>query len=98
MKDKLSSWGLELAPDLVRFDGRILPSETIVTANAKKHDSGSDANWDRVFRSNQMLQSVDLTNWAVIMPRRVSNDAKSFALNLSRCARGMGYTITQPHW
>lgn len=96
MREKLKSWGLELAPNLVEFPGRILPTEKIVVNKGQTCSAGANANWDQMFKTMPMLLSVNVTKWVVIFESKIFQDVKKFCEILQRVAKNMGYIISMP--
>jgi hypothetical protein len=52
--EELHKWNMKIAPNLVKFQGRVLPRETIVQGRNEnlKYDSGSQVDWTNNLKSN----------------------------------------------
>lgn len=90
------AWGLEISPELVRIQGRILPAEKIYVGENRSYDSRRDANWDRDLRSFKLLKTVNITNWVMLFVSRAGSETKMFIKNLQKVAKEMDFEIAEP--
>lgn len=96
--EELKRWDMELASKLVDIPGRILPPEYIIQGNQGriKYVVGSDVDWTRQLRSNQMLMSATCNTWVVLTPGFMKNECREFSQLLTRAAKGMSFNLPSP--
>lgn len=95
-KETLQRWGLNLSPQLVELDGRVLPAETIIMANNVTFGTGPDVDWTKNLRSNQMLQTVQLTSWLMVYPAKLENQARELFRLLQQTGGSMKFNFPSP--
>nr|CAI5824559.1 unnamed protein product [Callosobruchus analis] len=93
---ELKRWDLKFSQDLVKFQGRVLPPETIVGGGNKKYSAGPQADWTRDLRSLPMFDPAQMSRLAVICPVKFKQSCSEFIQCLQRAARGMEWDIGQP--
>ncbi|KAG5886057.1 hypothetical protein JTB14_009506 [Gonioctena quinquepunctata] len=93
---ELRRWDLEVARDLVRFQGRVLPQETIVGGNNAKYPAGPQADWTRELRALPMFIPGQIQKFAVVCPMKFKGSCQDFIQCLQKSARGMSWDIGQP--
>ncbi|XP_065199972.1 piwi-like protein Siwi [Planococcus citri] len=96
VRAKLDNWGLNLAPNLVSFDGRILPNEKITVGNNRSFPSGDDAEFSRELRNAPLLVPAKLSRWIVMFPSRHAQDAQELSRMIMACGRGMSFHVPDP--
>ena len=69
----LLNWGLRLAPDAVKLDGRRLNPEKLIAGKNFQFLVNSKAYWGKEITNNHMLTAVDLKKWIVVFVQK--NDA-----------------------
>lgn len=87
---------MNLAPQLVEVNGRILPSENILMANNVSYGSGPEVDWTKNLRNNQMLVSVELKSWLLVYPVRLENQAKDLFRLLQQVGSSLRFNFPNP--
>lgn len=93
---ELRGWNMQLARDLVEFDGRVLPCESIACGASGMYSAGEQVNWTRELRSRPMFSEGKCQEWVIIAPERFKNAADNFGKCILRCANGMNWRIGKP--
>ncbi|XP_011301414.1 protein aubergine [Fopius arisanus] len=96
VQDEFRNWNLVLDRDLVRVPGRRLPEEKVFFGADKVVTSGSDGDWTRAIKDSQLLVSNQLNSWVVIVPSRISRDARGFCDGMRRSIRN--FRAGEPHF
>ena len=89
----LKNWGLRLAPDSIRLDGRVLEPETIHLGKGFKFRVGAKADWGRETTNNQCLTCVDITNWLVVFVQKNEKEATNFIGLMRKLGPRMGIQV-----
>lgn len=95
-RSTLEQWGMNLTPQLVEVEGRILPGETINMANNVSFGSGPDVDWTKNLRSNQMLVTVSVNKWVLAYPMKLENQAKDLFRLLQQVGGSMKFNLPTP--
>ncbi|CAG9813111.1 unnamed protein product [Phaedon cochleariae] len=93
---EVRKWDLDLADRLVRFQGRVLPQETIVGGNNAKYPAGPQADWTRELRALPMFVAGQIPRFAVVCPVKLKGACQDFVQCLQKSARGMRWDIGAP--
>ncbi|XP_014250883.1 piwi-like protein Siwi [Cimex lectularius] len=96
VQDDLTCWNMKLAPELVKFQGRIIPQETITYGSGSQLAAGKEADWTKSMRNHPMLVMGNLKNWAICYVARAKADVHSFLASLTKSAISLRFTIPQP--
>lgn len=95
-KEMLSNWGLRLEANPISLDGRTLGEETIEFGNNKKGKAGINADFGKHTTSNEVLEAVDIKDWALIHVQNDMKAAKSFLDFIYTTSKQMGVSIAAP--
>ncbi|KAK4314293.1 hypothetical protein Pmani_014444 [Petrolisthes manimaculis] len=96
VNQELVDWGLKLSPNLIQVQGRVLPAELIIQGGRELSYNRKSSEWSREIRSLRLNVPVDIPNWAIVFPRKFSNDARELTTTLQRVAQPMGMSFGQP--
>ncbi len=88
---------MNLVPQLVEVDGRVLPQEDIYMANRVQFKSGPDVDWTRNLRTNEMLHTVTLKKWLLVFPGKLEQQARALFQSLQQVGTGMKFQIPTPN-
>lgn len=92
---------MELAQDLMRFEGRIQNPMTILLGKKDEKSINfkvdSRADWTSQLRQNPVFDPKHLTHWTVIVIKKSARNARDFVANIRRASRGMGVTFSEPN-
>ncbi|CAH0747836.1 unnamed protein product [Bemisia tabaci] len=98
----LTPWNMELAQDLMRFEGRIQNPMTILLGKKDEKSINfkvdSRADWTSQLRQNPVFDPKHLTHWTVIVIKKSARNARDFVANIRRASRGMGVTFSEPNY
>ncbi|XP_074036820.1 piwi like RNA-mediated gene silencing protein aubergine isoform X2 [Leptinotarsa decemlineata] len=92
---ELRNWDLNLAKDLIRFQGRSLQQETILGGGNAKYFSGQKADWTRDLRVSPMISPAEFKKFVVICPAKFKRGCQDFLYQLKRAASGMSWFIPE---
>jgi aubergine-like protein len=95
-KAHLTDWGLKLSDDNIRLQGRVIDPITLHFGGGYKEAVNAKGDWGRASTSRPVLQSVDLTKWCLIYPRRDEETAKNLVKVLQQVSPKMGLRVEQP--
>lgn len=87
---------MSLERDIVRLDGRTLPTERIILGGGKFGNPGDQVDWTRDLRGNALLHPVELNQWTIIVTGRFKKDALAFVDFLKRASSGMKFRVANP--
>ncbi|ODN02964.1 Protein piwi [Orchesella cincta] len=94
IKSELVNWGMELDGKLVELKGRILAKE--VVSFAKGTHQVDDKRRLYNGRSDQMLTSVNLTTWVIIVPQRDFAGVDNLVRTMTKVAAPLSMAIGNP--
>uniref|UniRef100_A0A8C1JA23 Piwi-like RNA-mediated gene silencing 2 n=1 Tax=Cyprinus carpio TaxID=7962 RepID=A0A8C1JA23_CYPCA len=92
---ELACWGLSISQEILVTQGRTLPSENICLHSASFVISPS-VDWSREVVRDPSISTVPLNCWAVIYPRRATDQAEELVTTFTRVAGPMGIRIERP--
>uniref|UniRef100_A0A8C1ZA82 Piwi-like RNA-mediated gene silencing 2 n=1 Tax=Cyprinus carpio TaxID=7962 RepID=A0A8C1ZA82_CYPCA len=92
---ELARWGLSISQEILVTQGRTLPSENICLHSASFVISPS-VDWSREVVRDPSISTVPLNCWAVIYPRRATDQAEELVTTFTRVAGPMGIRIERP--
>ena len=92
----LINWGLRLAPDAVKLEGRILNPEKLVCGKNVQFNVNSKADWGKEVTNNHMLTAVELKKWSVIFTQKNESVVQNFVSLMLKLSPKMGMKVTQP--
>lgn len=92
--EEIKRWDLQLAQDLIEFQGRVLPEEQILLKNNQVITGGAEADWTRGLRVAPMFNIAHIDKLAVVVPKRFKDGAYEFINCLLKVAKGMSFQIT----
>lgn len=90
-REILDKWGLRLTDDILRLEGRKLPSEQIRFGGDIKIIANGD--FGNQMGNNVLFEVVDLNNWILMYTKQDDRYKEEFLNQVARCANGMGL-----HW
>ncbi|OXU31859.1 hypothetical protein TSAR_014087, partial [Trichomalopsis sarcophagae] len=93
---ELQNWNLKLDKQLVTLKGRVLPADTIFYHDRDTSTVNRTANWTNDFRNKKLLKCGDLTDWAVVVPYRLTSDCEKFVNQIIKVASTMGFKMNNP--
>lgn len=67
---EIKRWDLGIANQLVRLQGRVLPTETMVGGQDQKYSAGAQTDWTRDLRTKPMFFTGKIDRLAVVTPTR----------------------------
>ncbi|CAG9764076.1 unnamed protein product [Ceutorhynchus assimilis] len=91
--EEIKRWDLQLADNLIEFQGRVLPAESLLLRNNQPIQGGEEADWTRNLRTAPMYNIVNVDKLAIIAPSRVAQAAQEFGQMLSKVGKGMSMVI-----
>lgn len=94
--DQLKKFEMVLERDVVRLDGRILPTERILLGAQKVGNPGDKVDWTPALRDAPLLHVKELNQWVVVVPAKFKRDAMAFIDFLKKAVRGMRFPIRDP--
>lgn len=89
-------YNVKLEKQLVEFQGRILPTETILFGNNQQTVMDQRSEWTHSFRNCKLYNPKSLKNWCVITPKMHEVKVRVFVTKMLEAAKGMGFVISQP--
>ncbi|ODM95895.1 Protein piwi, partial [Orchesella cincta] len=95
IKSELVNWGMELDGKLVELKGRILAKEVVSFAKGT-HQVDDKGDFTMAFRSQQMLTSVNLTTWVIIVPQRDFAGVDNLVRTMTKVAAPLSMAIGNP--
>ncbi|XP_043279491.1 piwi-like protein Ago3 isoform X2 [Venturia canescens] len=93
--DILEGWGLRMAENTTRFEGRVLPPE-ILTFGQERTFKSEKADWGGAVVKNPMLRTPHMRCWCILATDRDARTAGEFVSMLRRVGRNMTMEITEP--
>ncbi|KAG7167994.1 piwi-like 3 [Homarus americanus] len=96
VKAELQQWGLEFSQTLCQVRGRVLPSEVVTQGSHTFTYKNSDADWAREIKDVPMNVGLTLTNWLLVFPARLKQEADDFLSGVRRVSRSLGMVVVQP--
>ncbi|ODM88525.1 Protein piwi [Orchesella cincta] len=87
--------GMELDGKLVELKGRILAKEVVSFAKGT-HQVDDKGDFTMAFRSQQMLTSVNLTTWVIIVPQRDFAGVDNLVRTMTKVAAPLSMAIGNP--
>ncbi|CAB3384434.1 Hypothetical predicted protein [Cloeon dipterum] len=95
---EMNEWNMKITPKLLRFHGRVLPSENIIQGQngSLKYPVGSNADWTNQVKAKAALSSGTFDSWLAIYPQFMKREVCSFLNDLIRVGSGMGLRIGHP--
>ncbi|KAF4517180.1 Argonaute-3 [Ephemera danica] len=97
--EDLQEWNMAVDSDLVKFNGRILPSEKIYQGSERQtisYDSGPLVDWTHKLKNTPMLTTSNVDNWFVLVPRDLDRISQTFIPMVMECAQKMGMEMKEP--
>jgi len=95
---ELSGWGLELARDLVRCEGRSI-GETIKIVSGKDAFAIRNGDWTRDMDRRPMAVTAKVMNWVVFVPAGdLSQRTRQFVLEMTNCGRAQNLYLPEPRF
>lgn len=91
----LDNWGLRLCDDVLRLQGRNLPSERIKFGDNKIIENVSGDFGNRL-DGNVLFEVIDLNNWILMYTKQDAKAKDEFLAQVSRCAGPMGLKWNKP--
>jgi len=92
----LLNWGLRLAPDAVKLEGRILAPEKLMAGKNFQFQVNAKADWGREITTNHMLTAVDLKKWSVVYVQKNEAVVQNFVQLMMKLSPKMGMKVAQP--
>jgi aubergine len=92
----LNDWNMDLDPNLVEFNGRVITKQKLKFGNNRDVLADDDADWSKAFRNTPMFMIADLNNWFIIAPQKAAREAEQFVQQLIEVGRGMQFQIRPP--
>ncbi|CAG5135544.1 unnamed protein product [Candidula unifasciata] len=101
VKEILSPWQTQLDSKALTIPARQFPAEQLLMKNpkgdlAKITYDIKDADWSRNMRNYKLLNAVNIQQWLLIYPQKLSQPANDLADCLNRVGAGMGMRIAEP--
>jgi hypothetical protein len=95
--DELSIWNMKVEDQLVRFTGRVLPSENIIQGSPRRDElmlllAGPKVDWTQSVKRNPQLNAQIMPCWVVMVPRNLERETVVFVEALLDGADKMGHT------
>ncbi|KAK5602350.1 Piwi-like protein 2 [Crenichthys baileyi] len=94
-RKELSQWGLEIGSDILKIQGRTLPSETICLQTSS-FATGADVSWSREVVRDASISSIPLNIWAIFYPPRCADQAEELASTFKKVAGPIGVRLARP--
>lgn len=93
--NEIQKWGLDLAENITRIPGRVVPSEKIIF---KKREVEVDfkCDWTRAAGNEEVLSAVELRNWLIVYPGNKEPIVARFCELAIENAHKIGIRIAQP--
>lgn len=93
----MKRWELDFDRNLAKCQGRILPTEGIIFAGPKPPEiPNASADWTMAFRSRQMLTSINLEHWGILVPTKDAGNLDNLLRTMTNVARPLGMSIYPP--
>jgi len=92
----LLNWGLRLAPDAVKLEGRLLNPEKLIAGKNFQFTVNSKADWGKEITNNHMLTAVDLKKWSVVYVQKNEAVVQNFVSLMIKLSPKMGMKVAQP--
>eukprot|EP00092_Neocalanus_flemingeri_P023338 GFUD01025304.1.p1 GENE.GFUD01025304.1~~GFUD01025304.1.p1 ORF type:complete len:970 (+),score=314.12 GFUD01025304.1:89-2998(+) len=92
----LLNWGLRLAPDAIKLEGRLLNPEKLMAGKNFQFTVNSKADWGREITTNHMLTAVDLKKWSVVFVQKNDAVVQNFVSLMIKLSPKMGMKVAQP--
>ncbi|XP_057268584.1 piwi-like protein 2 [Pezoporus wallicus] len=92
---ELQRWGLYLAPDIHRTEGRVLPMERINL----RHGSFTpceDLSWSKVVVREASISAISMNYWLLMYPKRLQNLAKDLVAAMESACGPIGMRVGRP--
>lgn len=87
---------MNLNPQLVEVDGRVLPAETISMANNVSFGTGPRVDWTPNMRNNQMYITAELKCWLLVYPSKLESQARDLFRLLQQVGNAMRFNFPTP--
>ncbi|KAL5017639.1 hypothetical protein ScPMuIL_007228 [Solemya velum] len=92
----MNLWGLELGPELLTVEGRVLPREIVFTSNKQQLSVSADQEWVRSSSRSVLLQPLSLYKWLVISSKTNASNSHNLISLLQRVCPPLGIQIGLP--
>ncbi|NXY80166.1 PIWL2 protein, partial [Glareola pratincola] len=92
---ELMRWGLTLAPDIHRTQGRILPAERINL----RHNSflpAEDLSWNKEVTREPSISVIAMNYWLLVYPKRLQDLAKDLVAVMESVCGPLGMHVSRP--
>lgn len=73
-----------------------MAAERIVFRNNTEEVADQKGDWTKAFRSKQMLTTVNLERWAVIVPQRDAQGVENLARTMAKVSAPLNMRISNP--
>jgi len=95
-RKEVQGWGLNINPELVNLDGRVISKEQILFGNDQYFPVDQKGDFTLAFRSNAMVESVPLRRWIIIFPQRVASDVENLIRTMQKVGNPLGFIMSRP--
>ncbi|XP_056135759.1 piwi-like protein 2 [Lampris incognitus] len=92
---ELRRWGLEISTDILKTQGRILPTETICLQSTS-FVPNADLSWSREISKDASISCIPLNVWAIFYTRRSAEQAGELVSSLNKIAGPVGIQVRRP--
>ncbi|CAB3376469.1 Hypothetical predicted protein [Cloeon dipterum] len=96
---ELSQWNMQITNNLIQFQGRVLPQETIIQGKVGReirYPAGANVDWTPKLKRNEMSDAAALDTWVVMVPRTIERETCEFVNAVMGAASAMGFKMAMP--
>eukprot|EP00013_Stygamoeba_regulata_P014818 CAMPEP_0177673980 /NCGR_PEP_ID=MMETSP0447-20121125/26287_1 /TAXON_ID=0 /ORGANISM="Stygamoeba regulata, Strain BSH-02190019" /LENGTH=888 /DNA_ID=CAMNT_0019181997 /DNA_START=296 /DNA_END=2962 /DNA_ORIENTATION=+ len=97
LRDAFQEWGVGLAPEPLRVEGRVLDQENIFYANSRHPVDQRSGDWSSATRDGQLVRPVRVDSWLLVFGSKDLRLAQQLYQNLAKVAQGVGMFFDEPY-
>uniref|UniRef100_A0A0K2TEK4 Uncharacterized protein n=1 Tax=Lepeophtheirus salmonis TaxID=72036 RepID=A0A0K2TEK4_LEPSM len=92
----LQIWGMKMAKNPLKMNGRHLPSDTLYFGQRHKEKVGPSTDWTKAITSRHVLTPIQVNNWVLIFPYKLKDVARGFFQYFEKQGPRLGISISCP--
>ncbi|XP_069157940.1 piwi-like protein Siwi [Procambarus clarkii] len=96
VRAELQEWGLRFSQTLCQVRGRVLPGEVITQGGRTFTYDTKEADWYKNVKDVPMNVCQKLTNWVLVFPAKLKQEADDLLSGLRRVGRSLNLAVAQP--
>jgi len=95
-KKELSNWNMSFSSELLRLNGRKLPTQPMYQRDQKFTYQPGNADWQKETRGKILISTFNMQKWVLIFSQRDEKVAQDFLRTLKTVASPMGMRVADP--